>query len=87
MNLRLSWKDPRLSFPTSWQNNTSRDAQKEQDGGSEEESLALSTDILKKLWVPDLFIRRTRAMKSFTLLQKAQGLILFSNKTVFTSSM
>ena len=47
--------------------------------------IAVSTDVLKQIWVPDPFFRRTRDLKLFRLLQDVQGVFLYSDNKVYTS--
>ncbi|XP_050690862.1 glycine receptor subunit alpha-2-like [Eriocheir sinensis] len=49
--------------------------------------MTVSPDLLKKVWVPDVFIRGTRSIDTFSLLQKFQGVIISSDFTIFTSLM
>ncbi|KAG0713221.1 Glycine receptor subunit alpha-2 [Chionoecetes opilio] len=43
--------------------------------------------ILPQVWVPDVFIRGTRSIDTFELLQKFQGVVVSSDLSVFTSIM
>ncbi|XP_069974796.1 glutamate-gated chloride channel alpha-like [Penaeus vannamei] len=47
----------------------------------------LNNSSASQVWVPDIFIRRTRRIYTFQLLQDFQGVILHSDNTVFTSTM
>ena len=104
MNLRLSWKDPRLLFPSD---------QKEADKGLNSTNslesfndiitsttikpvapkpkklsrIAVSTEILNNIWVPDPFFRKMRDFRQFKVMQDVQGIFLYSDKTVYTSTL
>ncbi|XP_018015416.1 glycine receptor subunit alpha-2 [Hyalella azteca] len=90
MNLRVTWVDPRLIYP---HQNVSRDFSRStiapEDGSDDRESevtsIAVSTQVLRKIWVPDPFFRRMRDLKTFHLLQDVQGVKIYSNNKIYTS--
>ncbi|XP_037803712.1 glycine receptor subunit alpha-2-like [Penaeus monodon] len=91
---RVSWQDHRLLYPVedSFPGNGSagglhRAAVTPLSDAPDITSMAMSSDFLKKVWVPDVFIRRTRRIDTFRLLQDFQGVIFHSDNTVFTSTM
>ncbi|XP_042855797.1 gamma-aminobutyric acid receptor subunit rho-2-like [Penaeus japonicus] len=84
---RVSWQDERLLYPAGdsflANNNTvsgiHRAAVAPLSAAANVTSMAMSSDFLKKVWVPDIFIRRTRRIYTFRLLQDFQGVIFHSD--------
>ncbi|XP_063889093.1 glutamate-gated chloride channel alpha-like [Scylla paramamosain] len=85
--LRVSWRDTRLVFPHSSVNASSDASKSSSNTQQEKTSMTVSPALLKKVWVPDVFIRGTRSLDTFTFLQKFQGVTISSDSTVFTSVM
>ena len=95
MNFRVTWKDHRLIYPgknpqqnlptLDISNETTSNPPTAQATANTVEYTAVSTEVLKSIWVPDPFFRRTRDLKMFRLLQDVQGVFLYSDGTVYTS--
>lgn len=81
MNLRVSWIDPRLIYPNLTASDNASGAKKDEKVSS----IAVSTQVLRKIWVPDPFFRRMRDLRTFHLLQDVQGVKIYSNNKVYTS--
>ncbi|KAF2367138.1 Neurotransmitter-gated ion-channel transmembrane domain [Trinorchestia longiramus] len=94
MNLRVSWVDPRLIYPHQNVSAYAYEASAQSDSSGsftdpdkerKVTSIAVSTQVLRKIWVPDPFFRRMRDLKTFHLLQDVQGVKIYSNNKVYTS--
>ncbi|MPC82492.1 hypothetical protein E2C01_077163 [Portunus trituberculatus] len=44
-----------------------------------------SASLLFQVWVPEVLLRGTRSLDTFTFLQKFQGVTISSDSTVYTS--
>ncbi|XP_042232381.1 glutamate-gated chloride channel alpha-like [Homarus americanus] len=82
---RMMWKDWRLRYPEADKNDEEDDLV--QDKEEKVRKTIVDPIILEKIWLPDPSILSVRKVYLVSVLKKVQGVILFSDGTVFVSTV